>query len=63
MVADTKLKENKEVSERKKLKGEGKITKAGETNKRAEETGNCTKSLDTIGKSAVCESKDPKLDN
>jgi hypothetical protein len=45
------------------LKGGGDITEAGGTNKRAEEIGNCTKSLDTTGKSAVCEGKDPRLDN
>jgi hypothetical protein len=63
MVADTKLEENKEVSEREKLKGGGDTTEAGETNKRAEETSNCTKSLDTTGKSAVCGGKDPRLNN
>jgi hypothetical protein len=62
MVADTKLEEN-EVSEREKLKGGGDTTEAGGTNKRAEETGNCTKSLDTTRKSAVCGGKDPRLDN
>jgi hypothetical protein len=45
------------------LKGRGEITEVEGTNKRVEEIGNCTKSLDTIGKSAVCGGKDPRLDN
>jgi hypothetical protein len=45
------------------LKERRETTEARGTNKRAEETGNCTKSLDITGKSAVCESKDSRLDN
>jgi hypothetical protein len=62
MVADIKLEENK-VSEREKLKGRGETIEVGGINKRVEETSNCTKSLNTTRKSAVCGGKDPKLDN
>jgi hypothetical protein len=58
-----KPEENKEVSERVKFKGREEIMKVGKINTRAEKTGNYTKSLETIGKSAVCGDKDSKLDN
>jgi hypothetical protein len=45
------------------LKEREETTEAGEINKRGEETGNCTKSLDTTRKSAICGNKDPRLDN
>jgi hypothetical protein len=63
MIVDIKSKENKEISKRKKLKEKGEIMKVERTNKRVEETGNYTKSLDIIRKSVVCGDKDPRLDN
>jgi hypothetical protein len=45
------------------LKKKRKIMKVGEINKKAEETGNCTKLLDTTRKCAVCGNKDPRLNN
>jgi hypothetical protein len=63
MLTDTKPEENNEVSKRVKLKEKRETTEAGKINKKAEKTGNCTKSLETIRKSAICRNKDFRLNN
>jgi hypothetical protein len=63
MIIDTKLEENKEVSEREKLKWGKETKKQEKQRKRVEETGNCTKSLEITKKSAIYRDKDSRLNN